>query len=95
MDRGSAESTLRFAEEASADATGRNAKDALERLEARLDELLDAMDWFIEEGRPDEALRLANALYRFWITKQRFAEGAAAFARVLVSVAAIPSDTRW
>jgi tetratricopeptide (TPR) repeat protein len=85
MDRGTAESTLRFAEEASADATGRHAKDALERLEARLDELLEAMDWFIEEGRPDEALRLANALYRFWITKQRFAEGAAAFDRVLAA----------
>jgi tetratricopeptide (TPR) repeat protein len=85
MDRGTAESTLRFAEEASADATGRHAKDALERLEARLDELLEAMDWFIEEGRPDEAIRLANALYRFWITKQRFAEGATAFDRVLAA----------
>ena len=85
MHRGTAESTLRFAEEASADATGPNAKSALERLEARLVDLLAAMDWFIEQGRSDEALRLANALYRFWITKQRFAEGAAAFARVLAA----------
>ena len=31
-----------------------------------------AMAWFVDAGRTDEALRLANALYRFWITKQRF-----------------------
>ena len=43
------------------------------------------MDWFLEAGRIDEALRVANALYRFWITKQRFAEGAAAFGRVLAT----------
>src|SRR6187431_1230765 len=78
-----AESTLEFAEQASAGATGPNAKDALERLEARYDDLLAALAWFIDEGRTDEALRLANALYRFWITKQRFAEGAVWFDRVL------------
>ena len=43
------------------------------------------MDWFVDERRTDEALRLANALYRFWITKQRFDEGAAWFDRVLGS----------
>ena len=64
---------------------GRTPRTALERLETRLDELLAAMDWFLEAGRIDEALRLANALYRFWITKQRFAEGAAAFERVLAA----------
>lgn len=85
MDLSNAESTLRFAEEASAGATGPDAKDALERQEARLDEILAAMDWFLEAGRIDEALRVANALYRFWITKQRFAEGAAAFERVLAT----------
>ena len=72
-----AETTLEFAEEASAAATGPDAKDALERLETRLDDLLAAMDWFLDAGRIDEAFRVANALYRFWITKQRFAEGAA------------------
>ena len=74
-----------LAEKASAGATGPDAKDALERLEARLDDVLAAMDWFLEAGRIDEAFRVANALYRFWITKQRFAEGAAAFKRVLAT----------
>jgi len=85
MDLRAAESTLQFAEEASAAATGPEAKDALERLEARLDEVLAARDAFLEAGRVDDGFRTANALYRFWITKQRFAEGAAAFERVLAT----------
>ena len=43
------------------------------------------MDRFLEARRIDEAFRVANALYRFWITKQRFAEGAAVFDRVLAA----------
>ena len=43
------------------------------------------MTWFLEAGRTDEAFRVANALYRFWITKQRFAEGAVVFERVLAA----------
>jgi len=83
MDASSAETMLEVAEQASAGATGPNAKASLEQLESRLDDLLATMEWFVEAGRTDEALRLANALYRFWITKQRFADGAASFERVL------------
>jgi hypothetical protein len=57
----------------------------LERLEERSDDLLGAIGWFIDADRTDEALRLANALYRFWVTKQRFEEGSAWFDRVLAS----------
>jgi tetratricopeptide (TPR) repeat protein len=85
MDLRAAESTLQFAEEASAAATGPDAKEALERLEARLDEIQAARDAFLEARRIDDAFRSANALYRFWIAKQRFAEGAAAFERVLAT----------
>ena len=85
MDRATAEATLLLAEEASVGATGPQAKDALDGLEGRLDEILAALDWFLAAGQPNEALRTANALYRFWITKQRFAEGAAAFERVLAA----------
>ena len=55
------------------------------QLAERPDDLLAAIDWFVDAGRTDDALRLANALYRFWITKQRFAEGALWFDRVLAS----------
>ncbi len=60
-------------------------KAALDRLETEHDELVGALQWFIDYGRTDEALRLANALYRFWITKQRFEEGAIWFERALAS----------
>jgi tetratricopeptide (TPR) repeat protein len=85
MDSGGAESLLILAERAGAEITGPNGKGSLEQLEQRSGDLLAAIDWFVDAGRTDEALRLANALYRFWITKQRFDEGAACFDRVLAS----------
>jgi tetratricopeptide (TPR) repeat protein len=83
MDSTEAESLLALAEELSPSLTSPNAEDALERLEARADELGAAIDWFVGAGRMDEALRLANALYRLWILKRRFADGDRVFARVL------------
>ena len=85
MDERTAGSLLAMAEEASAGATGPDAKSSLERLEAGLEELLTAIAWFVDAGRTDEALRLASSLYRFWITKQRFDEGAVWFDRVLAA----------
>jgi non-specific serine/threonine protein kinase len=85
MDIRQAYSLLDVAEEASAGATGPDAKASLERLDQHLTDLQAAMEWFVDHGRTDEALRLANALYRFWITKQRFDEGAAWFDRVLAA----------
>ncbi len=83
MDGSTAESLLAFAEEVSPGIIGPVARTSLERLEARSGDLLTAIGWFVEAGRTDEALRLANALYRFWITTQRFQEGAVCFDRVL------------
>jgi non-specific serine/threonine protein kinase len=85
MDPQTADSLLHIAEEANAGATGPNAKASLERLDERLDDLLKAIAGFVDAGQTDEGLRLANALYRFWITKQRFEEGAVWFDRVLAS----------
>ena len=85
MDARAAESLLDVAEEASAGATGPDAKASLERLDERLSDLQEAMSWFVDAGRTDEALRVANSIYRFWITKQRFDEGAVWFDRVLAS----------
>jgi tetratricopeptide (TPR) repeat protein len=85
MDASSAESILALAEQVSPVMTGPNAQASLEQLEDRSDDLLGALQWFVDAGRPDEALRLANALYRYWITKQRFDEGALWFDRVLGS----------
>lgn len=85
MDARAAESLLNRAEQASAGITGPNARRSLGQLEERLGDLLAALAWFVDAGRTDEAFRLANALYRFWINKQRFAEGAVWFDRVLAS----------
>jgi len=83
MDERAATSLLTSAEEASAGIRGPDAKAALERLETDYDQLLAALQWFVDQGRTDHALRLTNALYRFWITKQRFEEGALWFDRAL------------
>jgi non-specific serine/threonine protein kinase len=91
MDVRAAESLLSLAEEASTRSRGPGSKEALELLENRYGDLVAALEWFIEQKRPDEALRLANALYRFWITKQRFDDGARWFDRVL---GAAGGDTR-
>ena len=85
MDAPTAESLLELAEAASAGATGPDAKASLDSLEERLDDLLDAIAWFVDAGRTDEALRLASSLYRFWITKQEFEQGAVWFDRVLAA----------
>jgi tetratricopeptide (TPR) repeat protein len=83
MDARAAESLLGLAEEASANSRGAGAKAAVQQLETDYDDLVAAIQWFIDHERTDEALRVANALYRFWITKQRFEEGADWFDRVL------------
>ena len=85
MDAPAAEALLDLAEEASAGSTGPDAKASLQRLEDRLDDLLAAIAWFVDAGRTDEALRLTSSLYQFWITKQRFDEGAVWFERVLAA----------
>jgi tetratricopeptide (TPR) repeat protein len=85
MDSRDPASLLLLAERASAGSTGPDAKGWLEQLDGHSDDLLAAIAWFVDAGRTDDALRLANALYRFWITRQRFAEGAVWFDRVLAS----------
>ncbi len=85
MDTTRAEALLTLAEEAGVASRGPDPKSALDRLEREYDDLLAALQWFIDQGRTDEALRLANSLYRFWITKQRFEEGARWFGRALAS----------
>jgi len=85
MDGRAAESLLSLAEETSPRLRGSGAKAALQHLENEYSDLVAALQWFIDHESTDEALRLANALYRFWITKQRFDEGALWFDRVLGS----------
>jgi tetratricopeptide (TPR) repeat protein len=52
-------------------------------LEERYPELGQALDWFAEAGRPDDAGRLATALVTFWIATKRLADADAWFDRAL------------
>jgi tetratricopeptide (TPR) repeat protein len=83
MDGATAAGLLTLAEDASPRLREADGKAALDELERNHDQLLAAMSWFLDEGRTDAALRLANALYRYWITQQRFTEGAEWFDRAL------------
>ena len=85
MDASSAESILVYVEATAPGITGPDARVALDGLLERHADVLAAMTWFIEADRPDDALRIANAMYRFWITQQRFDEGAPWFGRVLAA----------
>jgi tetratricopeptide (TPR) repeat protein len=85
VDERTAIAALELAEEVAPGLTGQEASESLARLEERSAELLEALDWFVDGGRDDEALRLANSLYRFWITQRQFKEGAHWFDRVLAS----------
>jgi tetratricopeptide (TPR) repeat protein len=85
MDAVSALRMLALAEELSQALTGSDSGESLKRLDAISDEMLAALAWFIDADRTDEGLRLASALYRFWILKRRFEDGDRAFARVLES----------
>jgi len=81
----SATALLALAEEVAPTLTGPNAGESLEMLDGRSDEMVAAMEWFLDEGRSDEALRLANALFRLWIMKREFQDGDRWFRRVLQS----------
>ena len=75
MNESVVESHLRFAEEirprlrASADSS------VLEEVETRYAALTEALEWLIEEGRADRALRLASTLVPFWMATKRIEDG--------------------
>lgn len=83
MDARAADATLALVARSSPALVGPDAKVALERLETSSADFLATATWLLEAGRRDDALRFANDLYRFWMAKQRFAEGATLFDRIL------------
>jgi tetratricopeptide (TPR) repeat protein len=83
VDAETAASLLAFAERAGPGLSGLDRKSLFEQLEQRYAELLAALQWFLDEGRTDEALRLARALVPFWNATRRLAEGSEWFDQVL------------
>lgn len=77
------EPLLQLAERAALGISGLGSKEHLKVLDDRSDELLAAMQRFLDEGRVDDAVRLATALARFWMATGRLDEGREWFDRVL------------
>ncbi|CAN5297899.1 LuxR family transcriptional regulator [soil metagenome] len=70
-----AEHYLGLAEEAEPELRGAHQLEWFERLEGEHDNLRAALSWAIEEGRADTALRLAGALWWFWLVRGHLSEG--------------------
>jgi predicted ATPase len=81
VDDQAAESLLTYVEEAGPGLRALDAKAVLAQLDQRYDDLLSALEWFIDEGRPDQARRLASSLVVFWMTTKRLDEGIASLDR--------------
>jgi tetratricopeptide (TPR) repeat protein len=85
VDARAAESLLDFGERAGPGLQGLDRKAVFEQLEERYGDLLEAIQWFVEHGRTDEALRLARSLSSFWMATRRLDEGSEWFDRALGS----------
>ena len=83
MDARTAETLTNLALEASPALAGLEVSATLERLEACYADLTAALQWYIDQGKIDEAMRLATALATFWRVSKRLAEGCDAFDRCL------------
>jgi predicted ATPase/DNA-binding SARP family transcriptional activator/DNA-binding CsgD family transcriptional regulator len=70
-----AEYFLALSEQAAPELWGPEDKAWLERLEAEHDNLRAALSWTLGRREAEPALRLAGALWRFWITRGYYEEG--------------------
>ena len=66
----------------------------LERLEQEHDNLRAALQWALEGGRAEIALRLGIALERFWVVRGHRYEGLAFLERALAESAGVATDLR-
>jgi hypothetical protein len=75
MDAALAESLIVTADEArEAMRRGENAA-GMEAFEASYADMREALDWFLQTGRADDAFRLSAALTAFWLSSRRVDEG--------------------
>jgi predicted ATPase len=88
-----AERFLQLAEEAEPELTRANQAVWLGRLDEEADNIRTALDWAVEAGEAELALRFAGALVRFWSTRGLMAEGRRRLASALELGGEIPPDT--
>jgi tetratricopeptide (TPR) repeat protein len=85
VDGRAAELLLDLAERIGPGMAGLDRESLSVQLEGRHDFLLAVMQWFVDQGRTDEALRVARALAPFWTGSGRLDEGSYWFGRVLAA----------
>jgi predicted ATPase/class 3 adenylate cyclase len=92
--RAHADYFMQFAEEAEPALKGPQLVMWLERLEREHDNLRAALQWALEGGRAEMALRLGTALERFWVVRGYRNEGRAFLERALAGSAGVAADVR-
>jgi predicted ATPase/class 3 adenylate cyclase len=85
---------LQLAEEAEPALKGPLLVAWLERLEWEHDNLRSALQWTLEGGRAEMALRLGTALERFWVVRGHRNEGLGFLERALAGSAGVATDIR-
>jgi predicted ATPase len=81
---------LALAEPAAAEFAGPGQLAWLDRLEAEHDDLLAAMSWLVDQGPPEQALRLFSATWRFWWLRGHAAEFARLGEQIVASSERLP-----
>jgi predicted ATPase len=85
---------LALAEPAAAEFAGPGQLAWLDRLEAGHDDLLAAMSWLVDQGPPEQALRLFSATWRFWWLRGHAAEFARLEEQIVASSERLPPQQR-
>lgn len=86
---------LVLAEEAAAEQSAEKGAEWLERLALEHDNLRAALEWLADTGNADWGLRLGNALFRFWETREYLSEARDRLGKLLkLPAAAGPTKAR-
>jgi tetratricopeptide (TPR) repeat protein len=85
MDGAKATRLVEFADQASRGLDALDARAWRDRIEAKYEDLTIAYNWLIDNGRADDAVRMAVALETYWMAAGRLAEGRAWLARGLAA----------
>ena len=85
---------LALAEPGAAEFAGPGQLAWLDRLEAEHDDLLAAMSWLVDQGPPEQALRLFSATWRFWWLRGHAAEFARMGEQIVASSERLPPQQR-